>query len=56
MTLAAPTKPMIAEAAGAGFYTSPLTGASFSKLQLLTIEGLLAAPSRPAIRTWTRAA
>lgn len=42
ISLAAPTKPMLVEAAGAGFYTSPLTGANFPKLQILTIEGLLA--------------
>jgi DNA modification methylase len=40
--LAPPTKPMIAEAAGAGFYTSPLTGANFPRMQILTIDGLLA--------------
>ncbi len=40
VTLNAPTKPMIAEAAAAGFYTSP-TGGKFPKIQILTIEGLL---------------
>lgn len=42
VTLGAPTKPMQTEAAGAGFYTSPLTGANFPKIQILSIEGLLA--------------
>ncbi|MFO1324178.1 MAG: DNA methyltransferase [Burkholderiales bacterium] len=41
VTLAPATKPMITEAASVGFYTSPLTGVMFPKLQLLTIEGLL---------------
>lgn len=40
VTLAAPTKPMIAEAAGAGIYESPV-GRSFPRLQILTIDGLL---------------
>jgi hypothetical protein len=40
VTLAEPTKPMITEAASAGFYDSPL-GLSFPKIQILTIEGLL---------------
>lgn len=40
VTLNAPTKPMIAEAAAAGFYTSP-TGATFPKIQILQIEHLL---------------
>jgi site-specific DNA-methyltransferase (adenine-specific) len=42
VTLATPTKRMATEAAGAGFYTSPLTSAKFPRLQLRTIEGLLA--------------
>jgi len=40
VTLAEPTKPMVAEAATTGFYESP-TGSSFPKVQILTIEGLL---------------
>jgi site-specific DNA-methyltransferase (adenine-specific) len=40
LTLASPTKPMLAEAASAGFYTSPHLG-EFPKIQILTIEGLL---------------
>lgn len=40
VTLNAPTKPMITEAATAGFYTSP-TGGKFPRIQLLSIEGLL---------------
>jgi len=41
ISLVVPTKPMITEAAGTGFYASPLTDAKFPKLQILTIEGLL---------------
>jgi DNA modification methylase len=41
ITLAEPTKPMTVEAVKEGFYTSPANGASFPKIQLLTIEGLL---------------
>lgn len=41
VTLAPASKPMLAEAAGTGFYESPITGAKFPKLQILTIEGLL---------------
>lgn len=40
ITLTPPTKPMIAEAAAAGYYESPHHGA-FPKIQILTIEGLL---------------
>lgn len=40
VTLNAPTKPMVSEAAAAGFYTSP-TGGKYPKIQILTIEGLL---------------
>lgn len=45
--LAGPTKPMMKEAVGAGFYTSPLTKANFPKLQILTIEGLLNGTEQP---------
>ncbi|MGB8516275.1 MAG: site-specific DNA-methyltransferase [Gallionella sp.] len=40
ITLTPPTKPMIAEAAAAGYYESPHHGA-FPKIQILTIAGLL---------------
>jgi adenine specific DNA methylase Mod len=40
VTLNPPTKPMIAEAASAGFYKSP-TGASFPRIQILQIENLI---------------
>jgi DNA modification methylase len=40
VTLNSPTKPMIAEAAAAGFYKSP-TGATFPKFQILQIENLI---------------
>jgi DNA modification methylase len=46
VTLAEPTRPMVSEAASAGFYTSPHHG-DFPKIQLLTIEGLLAGTQRP---------
>ena len=42
VTLTDPTKNMVTEGVGTGYYTSPLTGAKFPKLQVLTIEGLLA--------------
>ena len=41
VTLTDPTKNMVTEGVGTGYYTSPLTGAKFPKLQVLTIEGLL---------------
>jgi hypothetical protein len=37
-----PTTPMRSEAAGAGFYTSPVWGKSYPRLQILTIADLLA--------------
>ena len=45
LTLAEPTKPMLAEAAKAGFYTSA-AGKKFPRLQILTIGGLLAGTQR----------
>ncbi len=45
VTLTPPTKEMVKEAAAAGMYESPHHGA-FSKLQLLTIEGLLSGKER----------
>lgn len=48
VTLTDPTKNMVTESVGTGYYTSPLTGAKFPKLQVLTIEGLLAGRERPA--------
>ena len=41
ITLYKPTGPMIKEAIGEGYYTSPVTGKEFRKLQILTIAGLL---------------
>ncbi len=46
VTLASPTKPMLAQAASAGFYESPNHGA-FPKIQILTIEGLVAGNEAP---------
>ena len=45
------TKPMVAEAAGAGFYTSGFNGVQFPRVQLRTIEQLLAgiAIERPSM-------
>lgn len=40
VTLTAPTRPMKEEAIKAGYYESPI-GASFPKIQILTIKGLL---------------
>lgn len=45
VTLTPPTKEMVKEAAAAGMYESPHHGA-FSKLQILTIEGLLSGKER----------
>ena len=41
VTLTQPTKPMVMEAVKAGYYTSPVTGKEFRKLQILTVAGLL---------------
>ncbi|MCY7387124.1 MAG: restriction endonuclease [Burkholderiales bacterium] len=46
VTLTAPTKPMLTEAASAGHYESPHHGA-FPKIQILTISGLLDGTERP---------
>ena len=49
LTLQHPTKDMRAEAAEAGFYESPLWQKSFPRIQILTIEEILAGkqPSIP---------
>ena len=41
VTLAPATKPMMTEAIKEGYYTSPVTGKAFPKIQILTIEGLM---------------
>lgn len=46
VTLTKPTAPMRQEAVKAGYYESPI-GANFPKIQILTIEGLLAGTERP---------
>ena len=46
VTLTAPTKPMLTEAASAGHYESPHHG-GFPKIQILTISGLLDGTERP---------
>lgn len=45
ISLEAPTKGMIADAASAGFYTSA-SGKKYPRVQLLTIEGLLSGKQR----------
>jgi DNA modification methylase len=47
VTLNTPTKPMVTEAAGAGFYSPPMVEAKFPRLQILTIEGLLTGNEQP---------
>ncbi len=46
VTLTAPTKPMITDAASSGHYESPHHG-GFPRIQILTIEGLLNGTERP---------
>ena len=46
VTLTKPTAPMRQEAVKAGYYESP-AGANFPKIQILTVEGLLAGIERP---------
>lgn len=46
LTLTKPTAPMRQEAVKAGFYVNP-TGASFPKIQILTVKGLLEGTERP---------
>ena len=46
VTLADPSKPMTTEAIKEGFYTSPITGAEFPRIQILTIAGLLGGTER----------
>lgn len=46
VTVPAPTKPMTVEAIKEGYYTSPATGVAFPKVQILTIDGLLAGTER----------
>lgn len=46
VTLKPPTKPMLKEAASAGFYTAS-NGRDYPRIQILTIEGLLTGRQRP---------
>jgi DNA modification methylase len=46
VTLANPTRTMLAEASAVGFYEAP-HGAAFPKIQILTVEGLLEGRERP---------
>ncbi|PQJ95609.1 DNA methyltransferase [Chromatium okenii] len=48
ITLAPPTKPMLIEATGTGFYETPaFSDQRYPRLQILTIEGLLNGSERP---------
>lgn len=47
VTLAEATKPMLIEAASAGYYESAVMEAAFPKVQILTIEGLLNGREKP---------
>ena len=47
VTLAEATRPMREEAVKTGFYESPITGAAFPKVQILTIAGLMEGKERP---------
>ncbi|MBN2583309.1 MAG: restriction endonuclease [Planctomycetes bacterium] len=47
VTLEEPTQPMRTEAASAGLYTSPYDNQSYPRVQILTVEQLLADPHRP---------
>jgi len=47
ITLEKPTKAMRTEAAAGGTYTSPWDKKSYPKIQILTVEELLADPQRP---------
>lgn len=47
VTLTDPTRPMKDEATKAGFYSPPFIGKKFSKLQILTVEGILKGTERP---------
>lgn len=51
LTLKDPTEPMRKEAAAAGMYTSPWDQHAYSRIQLLTVEQLLADPDTPNPRT-----
>lgn len=53
VTLANPTRPMKEEAIKAGYYDSPI-GASFPKIQILTIKGLLDGSEQPLYPDLTR--
>ena len=41
LSMVEPTQPMRAEAAGGGFYKSPLTGSQHPRLQIVTVAQLL---------------
>ncbi len=53
VTLTRPTRPMVTEAASAGFYASPHNG-DYPKIQILTIENLLSGMQRPKFPDFSR--
>ncbi len=52
VTLSKPTRPMITEAVSAGYYESPHNG-NFPRIQILTIEGLMAGTEKPVYPDYT---
>jgi site-specific DNA-methyltransferase (adenine-specific) len=58
LTLEPPTKPMLTEAAEKGFYPSPGWNKDYSRLQILTVEDLLAGKTvdlPPNLQTYKQA-
>jgi site-specific DNA-methyltransferase (adenine-specific) len=58
LTLEPPTKPMIQEAVGAGFYHSPGWNRDYPKIQIITVEDILAGKTvslPPNLQTFKRA-
>ena len=53
ITLIKPSREMVAEAAAAGLYESPLHG-TFPKIQILTIDGLISKSERPQFPDMSR--
>ncbi len=52
VTLTDPTRNMVTEGVGTSYYTSPLTGAKFPKLQVLTTDGLLSEKEQAHYPPW----
>jgi len=51
VTMAPPTKPMLTEAAAAGLYHSASYNENWPRIQVLTVEGLLAGSERPTFKS-----